>query len=138
LASSGPVSLLNDAVRFELIENLGAILGFGSNLPREVRFLLFVVFTGAIGLIALAFTVSARRPIWWQWVGLSLVAGGGVANLVDRILNDGAVTDFVRLKLGPLRTGVFNLADVAIVVGAALVLLASTRVEHDSPEASVQ
>ena len=56
-------------------------------------------------------------------IGLSLMAGGGVGNLIDRIFNNGAVTDFVRLGIGPLRTGIFNLADVAVVVGISMLFL---------------
>ena len=128
LASSS-VSLLNDSVRFEYTENPGAFLGLGSKLPREARFLLLVIFASATLLLTLAFTVSvsARNLDVEQWVGLSLLAGGGVGNLIDRIFNDGAVIDFVRLGVGSLRTGVFNLADVAIVVGVILLLLGTAR-----------
>jgi signal peptidase II len=126
LASSS-VSLLNDSVRFEYTENPGAFLGLGSKLPREARFLLLVIFTSASLLLTLAFTVSARNLDVEQWVGLSLLAGGGVGNLIDRIFNDGAVIDFVRLGVGSLQTGVFNLADVAIVAGVILLLLGSAR-----------
>ena len=58
---------------------------------------------------------------------LSLGAGGGLSNWLDRLLHGGAVTDFVSLGLGPLRTGVFNLADVFIVAGVALLLLHSLQ-----------
>jgi signal peptidase II len=59
-------------------------------------------------------------------LGLGLVAGGGAANWLDRVLNAGAVTDFVRIDLGVARTGIFNLADVFVLAGAALFLLAQT------------
>lgn len=127
LASSPPVSLLNDAVRFEYTENVGAMLGLGSNLPREGRFLMLVVVTSASVLLSLAFAIGARNMNVGQWVGLSLLAGGGVGNLIDRINNDGAVIDFVRLGVGAIQTGVFNLADVAIVVGVIVLLLGSAR-----------
>jgi signal peptidase II len=127
LGSSPPVSLLNDAVRFEYTENMGAMLGLGSTLPREGRFLLLVVITSASLLVSLAFAIGARNLSVEQWVGLSLFVGGGVGNLIDRINNDGAVIDFVRLGVGAIQTGVFNLADVAIVVGVIVLLLGSAR-----------
>lgn len=123
LASSPPVSLLNDFVRFEYVENEGAMLGLGSNLPREGRILLFVVFAGAGLLLAVAYVARAHRLDLGPTLALSLFAGGGVGNLVDRIINDGAVTDFVSVGFGRLRTGVFNLADVAIMVGALVLVL---------------
>ncbi|MET0554978.1 MAG: signal peptidase II, partial [Vicinamibacteria bacterium] len=56
-------------------------------------------------------------------VGLGLVWAGGLSNLLDRV-RDGHVVDFVMLSAGPLRTGVFNVADVAITAGVVLVLFA--------------
>ncbi|HEY8123705.1 MAG TPA: signal peptidase II, partial [Myxococcota bacterium] len=50
----------------------------------------------------------------------------------DRVLNAGAVTDFVSLGVGPLRTGIFNLADVAIMAGAALLLLPIRETPRES------
>ncbi len=136
LASSPPISLLNDSVRFEYVENSGVLLGLGSNLPGESRFLLFVVFSGAGLLLILGYIVRADRLDLMLLIGLSLLAGGGAGNLIDRIFNDGAVTDFVRLGIGVLRTGIFNLADVAIVVGAVMILLwsAGERGKEDSDE----
>ena len=48
--------------------------------------------------------------------------GGGFSNLIDRLLNDGAVVDFVSVGVGNLRTGIFNLADGAIMLGAGILL----------------
>jgi signal peptidase II len=70
-------------------------------------------------------------------IALSLLAGGGIGNLIDRIANDGAVTDFVRIGIGPLRTGIFNLADVAIVVGV-LVLALWNAVDGSETHATAQ
>jgi signal peptidase II len=55
------------------------------------------------------------------------VAAGGIGNLLDRLFNNGAVIDFIRLGIGPLRTGIFNMADVAIVTGVVTFLLFSTQ-----------
>ena len=51
------------------------------------------------------------------------------------MLNDGAVTDFVQMGVGLLHTGVFNLADVAILSGAALLLLRARPEPHPEEEA---
>ena len=93
-------------------ENRGAFLSFGENLPAEVRAWLFngVV---AVGLVALAIYIL-RHPD----VPLTLVAAGGFGNLIDRLRFDGRVTDFFYLHAGPLHTGVFNVADMAITAGA--------------------
>ena len=102
----------------------------GANLPTELRYLLLVLITGASLILILVFTVGSRDINWLQWFGLALIAGGGVANLVDRLLNSGAVIDFMRLGVGPLHTGVFNVADVAIVAGGLLFVLGSVAAER--------
>jgi signal peptidase II len=43
--------------------------------------------------------------------------------LIDRLIYDGRVTDFLNVGIGPLRTGIFNLADMAILAGALLLVL---------------
>lgn len=57
---------------------------------------------------------------------------GGLGNLLDRIMNDGRVIDFMNLGIGPLRTGIFNVADVCITIGVVL-LIFQTVWPHQSP-----
>jgi signal peptidase II len=117
------VSLVGDAVRFDLVHNTGAFLSLGEDLPRALRAPLLM---GFVPLALAGFCLLALRSSLvggWRLVGLGLVAGGGVGNWLDRVLHDGAVTDFVSLGLGSLRTGIFNLADLFIVAGVALLLL---------------
>ena len=127
LASSPPISLLNDSIRIEYTENLGAILGLGANLPGQARFLVFVVFVSLILAVTLVSAVNTRSFSLNQSIGLSLVAAGGMGNLLDRLFNNGAVIDFIRLGIGPLRTGIFNLADLATVTGVVTFLLFSAK-----------
>jgi signal peptidase II len=61
------------------------------------------------------------------------LAGGGLGNLIDRITNEGRVVDFVSLGLGPVRTGFFNVADVAVLAGAMLLLYCLVRHQEKSP-----
>jgi signal peptidase II len=56
-----------------------------------------------------------------------LIASGGVGNWIDRLTNDGRVTDFLNLGIGSLRTGIFNVADMVLMAGVALFLLGSRR-----------
>jgi signal peptidase II len=50
----------------------------------------------------------------------SFIAGGGLGNLIDRLAFDGRVRDFLNLGIGGLRTGVFNAADLSIVIGCLI------------------
>jgi len=110
-------SYLHDTVRLTYAENTGAFLSLGDSLPKSVR---TAVFQGAVGLILIAllwaasFAPDAGR---WQIVALALLAAGGFGNLIDRILYDGRVTDFLNIGLGGLRTGIFNIADLVEVIG---------------------
>ena len=122
------ISLLGGAVRFEYAENTGAFLSLGASLPSGTRALLFVGGTGLIVvglLVAMARGGQAGSPS--GSLGLALLAGGAVGNLIDRVAYDGAVVDFVSLGLFGLRTGIFNLADVAITAGVVLVALQGWR-----------
>jgi signal peptidase II len=79
--------------------------------------------------MALLVALRARDLHRWQFLGLLLVASGGMGNLLDRLFNHGAVRDFMNLGIGPIRTGVFNVADVLIVTGAVLFLIFSLKAE---------
>lgn len=55
-------------------------------------------------------------------MAVALVAAGGTGNLLDRLMNKGLVTDFLNVGIGSLRTGIFNVADMAILVGTILLV----------------
>ncbi|MFI5319469.1 MAG: signal peptidase II [Myxococcota bacterium] len=132
LESGATHAFIGDAVRFQLTHNTGGFLSLGARLPPALRdaFFLFAAPLGVAILAAGAFRSAARsRP---ALAGLALLCGGGLANWLDRVLNAGAVTDFVSLGVGPLRTGIFNLADVAIMAGAALLLLPIRETPRES------
>jgi signal peptidase II len=131
LASSPPVSLLGGAVRFQYAENPGAFLSLGAGLSPQWRFLLGVVFSGA-ALAALAvFILRSKSLSAVQRMGLGLVVAGGLGNLVDRLANDGRVVDFVSLGIGSLRTGIFNVADMAITAGVVAAMVAGFKREQE-------
>lgn len=126
LAPNQRHSFLGDVFRLELVENPGAFLSLGATLPPRIR---SVVLTwGVLALVLAAAWVAVVRPAARHVsLGAALVAGGGLGNLWDRIAANGYVTDFLNLGIGGLRTGVFNVADLAIVGGAALLLLPGRR-----------
>lgn len=129
LASSPPVSFLQGVVQFQYAENSGAFLSLGAGLPARTRFLWGVVFIGLTQVALLAFLFRATSLPLPQKIGLSLFLGGGLGNLIDRIANDGQVIDFVSLGVGSLRTGIFNVADVAITAGLLMVLFSRSEEE---------
>jgi signal peptidase II len=77
-----------------------------------------LVAAGLAGAIAL----GARMTVW-RLAGCALLLAGAVGNLIDRLRFDGLVIDFMNVGVGPLRSGIFNVADMAITAGALLLLL---------------
>lgn len=122
--------LLDGVLVLGLADNAGAFLSLGATLPAAVRTALFGAGIGVMLIAVLAYLLTARLSRTAVVAG-ALLVGGGASNLLDRLLRSGQVTDFLLLQLGPLRTGVFNVADMAILAGAALLLL--TARSHHAP-----
>jgi signal peptidase II len=85
----------------------------------------FTVGTGLMLLAAVAIGIRMRAS-GAEAVGLALVCSGGVSNLIDRLAH-GTVIDFLNVGLGPVRTGIFNVADMAVLAGIAVFLVAHYR-----------
>ncbi len=119
-----------DLFRFDYAENPGAFLGMGDSLSTPFRFWIFtiLVLVMMVGLSGLLHLKKFSRQEAWAY---SLVFAGGIGNLIDRSLRtEGKVIDFMNVGIGSLRTGIFNVADMAILLG--LILLLFVR----SPKAS--
>ena len=98
-------------------ENTGAFLSVGADLPAWIRTL---VFGGFVAVMLVGFTIAVVRgsiSARGDTVAAAMIIGGGFGNLIDRLLRTGHVTDFLYLEAGPLHTGVFNVADMAITAG---------------------
>jgi signal peptidase II len=132
LAGAPGRSFLGGAVQLEYAENPGAFLGMGAGWPASVRVTVFAAAT-ALGLLLIA-RLAQRLRRGPALVGLGLIAGGSLSNLADR-LADGAVVDFLYVGIGPVHTGVFNVADTAIVAGAILVVTFGRRASSASAPA---
>ena len=134
LSGSGRIDLLGGVVQLQLVANPGAFLSLGAELPETLRQLLLVGFVPLMLVCAGWLLFRSPRASREQALAFGLIVGGGLANWLDRVRGDGSVTDFVSLGLGPLRTGIFNVADVAIVLGLLLYLLAGVRSAEAAPE----
>ena len=128
LATAPPQIFAGGLARLTYAENPGAFLSLGADLPPDLRFWIFAVLA-AVLLVALAvyaLRASVQTPLL-TLVAVSLFVAGGVGNLIDRLFNEGRVIDFMQVGVGWLRTGVFNVADMAIMAGVGLVLLSMLR-----------
>jgi signal peptidase II len=126
LAPGERISLLGDTVRLELAHNAGAFLSLGSALPEHVRAYLFTWGVGLVVLGVLVAALRARTPPRTT-VAAALAAAGGLGNLWDRIASGGWVVDFLNVGVGPLRTGIFNVADVFLTAAVAILLWPGER-----------
>lgn len=128
LAGNPGQSYLGDTIRLDYHENAGGFLSTGSTWSPSARTIVFQVANGAFlfGTLILAYR--------YQWSrlaasGLILFLAGGVSNWIDRV-TIGRVVDFLNVGVGPVRTGIFNVADVAIIAGVALLVFDHYRARY--------
>jgi signal peptidase II len=122
LADGARRSFLADTVRLQYVENRGAFLGLGHDLGDGARFWLLLVATGILLAVAAAMTFRSPARSALEALAWACLIGGGLSNLADRALREGAVVDFLNVGLGPVRTGIFNVADVGITAGTVLLI----------------
>ncbi|WP_175516958.1 signal peptidase II [Planctomicrobium piriforme] len=121
LMGQAPQSFFYDLFRIEFAKNEGAFLSLLANMPGEVRFWILTVVNGLV-LIGIAVSLLLpRRMAFYSFLPLALVVAGGLGNLIDRIRFN-YVIDFLNLGIGGLRTGIFNVADMAITAGFFLMI----------------
>ena len=125
LAGEPTHSFLGDTIRLTYALNTGGFLSLGAGMPPALRTAVFTIATGAILLLMAALAWRERSSVWHA-AAFSLFIAGGASNWFDR-LRDGSVVDFLNLGIGWLRTGIFNVADVAIMAGVALFVFAELR-----------
>ena len=135
---SPPISMLNDSFRIQYSENIGGMLGIGGNLPSQLRTVLFIVLVGMVLTAVVVYAIKARDLNLSQFVGLLLLVSGGIGNLIDRLINNGAGIDFMNIGIGSLRTGIFNFADVFIMAGASIFVIASMKKETNTVKTQSQ
>lgn len=117
----GPIRVLGDVLRFRLTRNTGAafssLQGFGP-----------LIGIAAVAIIGLVLVMLHHAPRRLEVIGLGLVLGGAIGNLLDRIFRgegflDGAVVDWIDPSFFPA----FNGADSAITIGVAVLLVGAIR-----------
>jgi len=127
------LSLLSNTLRLQVAHNEGSFLSLGASAPKAWRLATLRGGVSVILLFLLAYALLARdgRPTFI--FALALILAGGSSNLIDRFLNDGYVVDFINLGAGQIRTGIFNVADIAITVGVLMLVFQNWyRRPHDA------
>ena len=118
LSGRPPIRVIPGVLSLTYTTNSGGAFGFGESAPW--------LFAAATIVVSAVIVVVSTRPVRsWIAVSLGLILGGALGNLADRVATGpgfgGRVTDFIDLQVWPI----FNFADTAIVLGAAILAIAS-------------
>ncbi len=107
------ISIIKNKFQITNVKNEGAAYGILKNKPKLLNFLSVCSIVSVLTLFVTLIKHSKNSNIFK--VCLALTMGGGLSNIYDRIKR-GYVTDFIHIKPGP----VFNIADVAVALGAII------------------
>lgn len=118
------IELISSYLVLTKVENSGAFLSLGDSLPYSVRTLLLLILPVLVLVYGLIFLISETKISRPTLVGACFVIGGGIGNIYDRIMY-GSVTDFLHIDFVIFRTGIFNMADLSIMTGMAIILVHS-------------
>ena len=114
LKDKPPIIYLNDLWRWQYAENEGAFLSLGSGLDEGTRTLLLAL-VPSLFLVGLSVYLFIAKDLGKpESLAMALLISGGLSNVIDRICY-GKVIDFMNLGIGDIRTGIFNVADMAIM-----------------------
>lgn len=116
------ISFLNDFVVFTYAENTGAFLSFGSSFNFVIKTIVMLIIPMAVCLFGIFWCMFKEKYIS-RCIILSTIIGGGLGNLIDRIIHNFTVVDFLNFGIGSLRTGVLNIADLSVTFGVILFVI---------------
>ena len=122
-----PVEVLGDYFRLTFIYNTGA--AFGLHLGDASRWVFMAL--AAVAVVVLWFMFRGTR--WGdraRLVAIASVTGGAIGNVIDRVRSSRGVVDFLDFGVGEWRWPVFNVADIAVTVGALLLAYSLWREEQ--------
>jgi len=140
-----PRQVIGETLRLTLVFNPGA--AFGLHLGPWSRWIFTALTVGALVLLWELYRTT-RAGDMLRTLALSLVCGGALGNLVDRLKSGRGVVDFIDVGVGSLRWPTFNVADMAVTCGAVLLAIvlwredtaaaaAKSGVQASGPDAAV-
>lgn len=116
------INVIGDYLIFTKVENTGAFLGMGSDLSPFLRTALLLILPSIVMIGVFVYIIRTKDLSNIGLWGLSFIVGGGIGNLFDRIVY-GSVTDMIFLDFQFAHTGIFNVADMSVMVGTGLILV---------------
>jgi signal peptidase II len=127
---------------FTYTENTGGFLGLGSGLPPDIKPAVLMIIPGIVLIAMFMYLVlhSIHKDEFpkIEVFGFCCIIGGGIGNLIDRTLHGGRVIDFMNFGIGGLRTGILNIADLAVTLGITIIIINQIRSLFDGKRGSNQ
>ncbi len=130
-------SVVGEVVRLTLVYNPGA--AFGLNLGEYSRWIFIALTIGALVILGRLYRNTAAPDIMRAFA-IALVCGGAIGNLIDRFASPAGVVDFIDVGIGDMRWPTFNVADMAVSIGAFLlawVLWGEERADRTAARSAV-
>lgn len=116
------IKVIGDTFLMMNVENEGAFLGMGSDMNPMLKLILLKILPIAVLSYLVYYILKTKTLDKLSLIALCCIAGGGIANVFDRIVR-GSVTDFFHLDFGGVfRTGIFNVADMSVTFGMLVLL----------------
>lgn len=116
------IELIGDKFILTNVYNKGAFLGMGSDMNDTLRLILLLILPTCVLGYLIYYIITNKSLDKWSTIALSCIAGGGIANVFDRIAF-GKVTDFFFIDLGGIfKTGIFNVADMSVSFGMIILV----------------
>ncbi len=119
LIRNGNISIIPGFFDLTLVWNRGAAFGILADAPEYIRKLILIGASSIVAVMVFVYAyIKSSKLSYWEIISLSLIAGGAVGNLYDRIFI-GAVRDFFDFYIKDYHWPAFNIADSAITIGIA-------------------
>jgi len=129
---------MNDFLWIVHTRNLGIAFSIGDSVSRLLRTALFIVLPACFMAGASVYCFISKKLSLIQRYAIAIIVGGGAGNLIDRIFRPEGVVDFISFSLfgvfGLDRFPTFNIADMSITIGAAIMLISGFLMEEKEME----
>ncbi len=119
IGSYETILILGEYLVLDRVQNAGAFLSAGEDVNGTVKFIILGALPLGLLCFGLSYLILQHKLPKLLVFGMCFVIGGGFGNLFDRF-RYGAVTDFIYIDLPAFKSGIFNLADVSIMIGMLL------------------
>lgn len=122
VAPEQQITIIKNVVLLTRVENTGAFLSMGDNIPRPLYKIIMILIPLAVLIFLIVYLIRTTAISGLSFAGMCLIAGGGLGNVIDRILY-GSVTDFLFFNFGLFHTGIVNVADILLTAGFFILII---------------